>query len=72
MGLFKFMKSVGEKIFGASEAKAASADALAQEVAKHGLQVDGLDIQVDGDTIRVGGSTANTADAEPEPFDDDD
>ncbi len=64
MGLFKFMKSVGEKIFGASEAQAAPADALAKEVAKHGLNVDGLDIQVSGNKITVGGSTANTAEAE--------
>jgi nucleoid-associated protein YgaU len=64
MGLFKFIKSVGEKIFGASEAQAAPADALAKEVAKHGLNVDGLDIQVSGNKITVGGSTANTAEAE--------
>jgi nucleoid-associated protein YgaU len=64
MGLFNFIKSVGEKIFGASEAQAAPADSLAKEVAKHGLQVDGLDIQVDGNKITVGGTTTNTAEAE--------
>lgn len=64
MGLFKFIKNVGEKIFGASEAQAAPADQLAKEVAKHGLNVDGLDIQVSGNKITVGGATANTAEAE--------
>jgi len=64
MGLFSFVKSVGQKIFGASEAQAAPADALAAEVAKHGLAVDGLDIKVDGNRITVGGSAANTAEAE--------
>lgn len=64
MGLFSFIKSVGEKVFGASEAQAAPADALAKEVAKHGLSVDGLDIKVDGNKISVGGSTTSTAEAE--------
>ena len=64
MGLFNFIKSVGEKIFGASEAQAAPADSLAAEVAKHGLNVDGLDIQVDGNKITVGGSTTSTEEAE--------
>ncbi len=64
MGLFNFIKSVGQKVFGASEAQAAPADQLAKEVAKHGLNVDGLDIQVSGNKITVGGSTTNTAEAE--------
>lgn len=64
MGLFNFIKSVGQKVFGASEAQAAPADQLAKEVAKHGLNVDGLDIKVDGNRITVGGSTTNTEEAE--------
>lgn len=64
MGLFNFIKSVGEKIFGASEAQAAPADQLAKEVAKHGLNVDGLDIQVSGNSIKVGGATTSTEEAE--------
>ena len=64
MGLFSFIKSVGEKVIGASEAQAAPADVLAKEVAKHGLNVDGLDIKVDGNKITVGGSTTSTAEAE--------
>lgn len=64
MGLFKFVKSVGEKLFGASEAQAAPADQLAKEVAKHGLDVQGLDIRVEGNRITVGGSTKSTEEAE--------
>ncbi len=64
MGLFNFIHTVGEKLFGASEAQAAPADALAKEIAKHGLSVDGLDIQVDGNKITVGGTTTDTEQAE--------
>jgi nucleoid-associated protein YgaU len=64
MGLFNFIKSVGEKIFGASEAQAAPAPELAKEVAKHKLNVDGLDIQVSGNNITVSGATTSTEEAE--------
>lgn len=64
MGLFNFIKSVGEKIFGASEAQAAPADSLKAEVAKHGLDVPGLDIQVDGNTVKVSGQPSNAEIAE--------
>lgn len=64
MGLFSFVKGVGEKLFGASEAKAATADELKKEVAKHGLNADGLNIAVEGDTVKVTGSAASQADAE--------
>ena len=64
MGLFSFVKGVGEKLFGASEAKAATADELKKEVAKHGLNADGLNIAVEGDTVKVTGSTASQAEAE--------
>jgi nucleoid-associated protein YgaU len=64
MGLFNFIKSVGEKIFGASEAQAAPADALKAEVAKHGLDVPGLDITVEGNTVKVSGEPSNAEIAE--------
>lgn len=64
MGLFNFIKSVGEKIFGASEAQAAPAEALKAEVAKHGLDVPGLDIQVEGNTVKVSGDPSNAEIAE--------
>lgn len=64
MGLFSFVKSVGEKLFGASEAKAATADELKKEVAKHGLNADGLNISVNGDKVSVSGTAMTQADAE--------
>lgn len=64
MGLLSFVKSVGEKIFGASEAKAATADDLKKEAAKHGFDVSGIDVKVDGDKVTVTGNAASTEEAE--------
>jgi len=64
MGLFKFAKSVGEKLFGSSEAKAAPAEELAKTVTGHDLKVDGLDVKVEGDKVIVKGTAASTAEAE--------
>lgn len=64
MGILSFIKEVGEKVFGGSEAQAATADDLKKELAKHGLNADGLDIAVDGDKVTVKGNAASTADAE--------
>lgn len=64
MGLLNFIKEVGEKLFGASEAKAATADELKKELDKHGLSAEGLDISVDGDKVTVKGSAASTEAAE--------
>jgi nucleoid-associated protein YgaU len=63
MGLFKFIKSAGEKLFGSSEAKAATPDALQQEVAKHGLG-ENVQVSVEGDKVKVSGTALTTADAE--------
>ncbi|AFK63875.1 LysM domain/BON superfamily protein [Advenella kashmirensis WT001] len=64
MGILSFIKEVGEKVFGGSEAQAATPDDLKKELAKHGLNADGLDIAVDGDKVTVKGNAATTADAE--------
>ena len=64
MGLLNFIKDVGEKIFGGSEASAASPENLQKELEKHGLNAEGLDISVDGDKVTVKGNAATTADAE--------
>ncbi len=64
MGLLSFIKGAGEKLFGASEAQAATADDLKKEVEKHGLSTEGLDIQVDGDKVTVKGNAASTEQAE--------
>src|SRR5271169_5279373 len=60
MGLISFVKSAGEKLFGASEAKAATADDLHKELVKHGLDTSGVKITVDGDKVHVTGSAGNT------------
>ncbi|HYG44314.1 MAG TPA: peptidoglycan-binding protein LysM [Bordetella sp.] len=64
MGLLSFIKDVGEKLFGANEAQAASVDELKKELDKHGLSADGLDIKVDGDKVTVSGQAASTEEAE--------
>ena len=64
MGLISFVKSAGEKLFGASEAKAATADDLHKELVKHGLDASDVKIAVDGDKVHVTGSAANTEQAE--------
>lgn len=64
MGLFKFIKSAGEKLFGASEAQAAPAEALKQEAAKHGLDTTGVQVAVEGNTVKVSGQATSTEEAE--------
>ena len=64
MGLISFVKSAGEKLFGASEAKAATVDTLHKELEKHGLDTSGVKITVDGDKVHVTGSAPNTEQAE--------
>ncbi|MVW78058.1 peptidoglycan-binding protein LysM [Bordetella sp. 02P26C-1] len=64
MGLLSFIKDVGEKLFGAHEAQAASVDELKKELDKHGLNADGLDIKVEGDKVTVTGEAASTEEAE--------
>jgi Uncharacterized protein containing LysM domain len=64
MGLFSFVKSAGARLFGVSEAKAATADDLKKAVEDHGLKADGLDIALDGDKVTVKGKALSTEDAE--------
>jgi nucleoid-associated protein YgaU len=63
MGLFTFIKSAGEKLFGSSEAKAAEPAALQQEVAKHNLGQD-VQVVVEGDKVKVTGKALSTEEAE--------
>jgi nucleoid-associated protein YgaU len=64
MGLIDFVLNAGKKLFGVSEAEAATttpearAAALEKEIRSLGLTVDGLKITVDGDTARVAGTAA--------------
>jgi len=64
MGLFNFIKDVGEKLFGASEAQAATPEDFKKELAKQGLDASGLDIKVEGDTAKVSGDTSTREMAE--------
>ncbi len=64
MGLFSFVKEVGKKLFGSSEAKAASSDTLSQEVNSHGFDASGLNISVDGDKVSVSGTAKSNEEAE--------
>ncbi len=64
MGLWSFAKSVGAKVFGSSEAKAASADNLKKEVEKLGLNTSKINIQVDGDKVTVTREAVSTEEVE--------
>ena len=64
MGIFNFVKEAGAKLFGGSEAKAASAEERKQELEKHNLNAEGLDISVDGDKVTVAGKAQSTEIAE--------
>ena len=64
MGLLSFVKSVGSKIFGSSEAQAAPADELKKEAAKYGLDVSKVDVHVDGDKVKVTGAAMSPEQAE--------
>ena len=60
MGVFDFIKSVGEKIGITSADETPKAEDLKAEVEKHGLDADGIDVTVEGDTVKVAGSTASS------------
>ena len=61
MGIFDFIKGVGEKLgIGSAEAAPAPED-LAKEVEKHGLEAEDLSIEVDGDTVKVKGKAPSTS-----------
>ncbi|MDB5570069.1 MAG: putative rane protein [Hyphomicrobiales bacterium] len=64
MGLWNFAKEVGAKLFGASEAQAATADDLKKEAEKHGLDLSGVDVKVEGDKVVLSGRALSTAEAE--------
>jgi len=64
MSLWNFAKSVGAKLMGASEAKAADADTLRKEAEKHGLDMSGVELKVEGDKVILGGKALSTEEAE--------
>jgi nucleoid-associated protein YgaU len=64
MGLLSFTKSVGAKIFGATDSGAAPPDQLKKEAEKHGLDVSKVDVKTEGDKVVLTGSATSTAEAE--------
>ena len=63
MGLFDFVKSAGEKLFGSAEPKTNPA-ALVEAVNKWGLKVEGLDIGIEDDVAIVSGTVESQAERE--------
>ncbi len=61
MGVFDFIKSVGEKLGIGSEEEAPTADDLAKEVQKHGLEAEDLKVEVKGDTVAVSGKAPSNS-----------
>jgi nucleoid-associated protein YgaU len=63
MGLFKFIKEAGAKIFGGS-ASAATPEKLQEEVQGHGFDASKLGIQVNGDQVKLSGQAMSQEEAE--------
>jgi nucleoid-associated protein YgaU len=64
MGLFKFMRDAGAKLFGGGEAKAATPEALKKEVSEHGFDAGKLGIDVQGDRVKLTGEAKTQEEAE--------
>ena len=52
MGLFKFIKDAGAKLFG-GKAEAATPETLKQQVESHGFDAGKLGIDVQGDKVKL-------------------
>jgi nucleoid-associated protein YgaU len=63
MGLFKFIKEAGAKIFGGG-AQAATPEKLQQEVQGHGFDSSKLGIEVEGDKVKLSGQATTQEEAE--------
>jgi nucleoid-associated protein YgaU len=63
MGLFKFIKDAGAKLFG-SGAQAATPDTLKQTVEGHGFDASKLNIDVQGDKVKLSGQAMSQEEAE--------
>jgi nucleoid-associated protein YgaU len=63
MGLFKFIKDAGAKLFGGG-AQAATPDALKQTVEGHGFDAQNLNIDVQGDKVKLSGQAMSQEEAE--------
>lgn len=63
MGLFKFVKEAGAKLFGGG-AKAATPDDLKRQVEGHGFDASKLQIDLQGDRAKVSGQAMTQEEAE--------
>jgi nucleoid-associated protein YgaU len=63
MGLFKFIKDAGAKLFGGG-AQAATPDTLKQTVEGHGFDASQLNIDVQGDKVTLSGQAMSQEEAE--------
>ncbi len=65
MGLFKFIKDAGAKLFGGGgQAQAATPEALKQTVQGHGFDTAKLDVAVEGDRVKLSGQAMTQEEAE--------
>jgi nucleoid-associated protein YgaU len=63
MGLFKFIKEAGAKLFGGG-AQAATPDALKKTVEGHGFDAGKLNIDMQGDRVKLSGQAMTQEEAE--------
>lgn len=63
MGLFKFIKDAGAKLFG-GKAQAATNDTITETVKSTGLDTSGVTMHVDGDTVKISGKAMTQEEAE--------
>lgn len=63
MGLFKFIKDAGAKLFGGG-AQAATPEALKQTVETHGFDANKLNIDLQGDRVKLSGQAMTQEEAE--------
>lgn len=63
MGIFDFVKSAGEKLFGLNPAKQA-ADVLTEQLRKFKLGNDSVKVEHDGNTVKVSGEVASQEEKE--------
>lgn len=61
MGLFSFLKEVGEKLGIGSSDTAPPAEDLKKSVEKLGLEAEGLEVKVDGDKVKVAGTAPSSS-----------
>jgi nucleoid-associated protein YgaU len=61
MGIFSFLKDVGEKLGIGSSDEAPPAEDLKKSVEDLGLEAEGLDVTVDGDTVKVAGTAPSSS-----------